>query len=402
MVREFIIFIYLFVFKILFNAFNWLPLKRKVTFISTFGQNSLSVYEEIKSQKIDCEIVFLCKPSCIQEFKNINGAKTIAFETYHIIDMIKSAYHIATSQYIFVDNYYGFLSAVKFKEGVECVQLWHAAGALKTFGLKDKNILHRSAAAKKRFSNVYQKFNRVVVGSEAMANIFIEAFDLPPDRILRTGVPRTDLFFDQDYKRRVTSDLYSENQALKSKKVILYAPTFRDHELDRFDLKLDLDKMYRELHDEYVLLLRFHPAVKDRAVNFQEKYPGFVYDYSGYPNVNDLLFVTDILISDYSSIPYEFALLNKPMIFFPYDLKEYRSQRGFWEDYEQSVPGPVVYTTDQLVSQIKDHQFDLNEVALFSKKWNVYSNGHSSKNLVKYLFEKESSMGLQKRERGTL
>ncbi|MFC7394481.1 CDP-glycerol glycerophosphotransferase family protein [Scopulibacillus cellulosilyticus] len=402
MVRELIISVYLYIFKILFNIFKWLPLKNKVSFIATFGQNSLFVYEEMQRQSVDYEVVFLCKPSCWQEFKDINHTKTIMFETNNVVDLIKSTYHIATSRYVFVDNYYGFLSVVKFKESVECIQLWHAAGALKTFGLKDKSVQHRSASAKKRFLNVYQKFNRVVVGSEVMANIFIEAFDLPSYKILRTGVPRTDLFFDQDYKKQIVSYLYSENQHLKNKKVILYAPTFRDHQLDHFDLKLDLDKMYEELNGEYVVLLRFHPAIKDQTVNFQEKYPKFFFDYSSYPNVNDLLFVTDVLISDYSSIPYEYALLSKPMIFFPYDLKEYQSQRGFWENYEQSVPGPVVYTTRELVNQIKNHQFDLDEIQSFSKKWNLYSNGHSSENLVKYLFTEEASVKLQSRKRGTL
>jgi CDP-glycerol glycerophosphotransferase (TagB/SpsB family) len=97
--------------------------------------------------------------------------------------------------------------------------------------------------------------------------------------------------------------------------VILYAPTYRDHQLDQFELKLDLEKMYQELSDEYVLLLRFHPAIKSSLEN-NELYSNFVYDYSSSRyDANELLLITDLLITDYSSIPYEFSLLNKPMIF---------------------------------------------------------------------------------------
>src|SRR5699024_2135915 len=126
---------------------------------------------------------------------------------------------------------------------------------------------------------------------------------------------------------------------IHQKNVILYAPTFRDDLLHSADIAVDIDQLYRELRDEYVLLLRLHPAVRGTFVN---QYPDFVLDVSGYPDIHSLLIVTDLLITDYSSIPFEFSILGKPMIFFAYDLEYYAATRGFWEDYESLVPGPIV------------------------------------------------------------
>src|SRR5699024_12558819 len=105
---------------------------------------------------------------------------------------------------------------------------------------------------------------------------------------------------------------------------LFYAPTYRDNELDIGELKLDIEKMYQAFKHDYVLLLRLHPAINGE---FQNKYPGFVINVSGNYNINHLLVITDILITDYSSIPFEFSLLNKPMVFFAYDLEDRKSTR---------------------------------------------------------------------------
>jgi len=389
MVRELIIELYLFLFKMLFLLFKPLEVKDKVTFVVTFGQNSIFVYEEMLRQKTPYEAVFLRKKSCSYDFSEYSNTRVINFETKNPLDLIKSIYHLATSKYVIIDNYYAFLSVVTFKQEVQCIQLWHAAGAIKTFGLRDQSIKVRSKRANERFLKVYKQFHKIVVGSDALANIFIEAFNLPAGSILTTGIPRTDLFYDKGKQTMIKSALQKENEALKSKKVILYAPTFRDHELVKFNIKLDLDLMYEELADEYSIIIKLHPAIKEKA-NLEDLYPGFVFDYSSYQDINELLIVADYLITDYSSIPYEFALLGKPMIFFPYDLDEYMLQRGLWDSYDNSVPGPIVYETNDIISLIRDNQFDLEKVREFSKKWNKYSNGRSSQQLVESIFNEKA------------
>jgi teichoic acid glycerol-phosphate primase len=398
MIREILISAYLIVFKVIFNFFKLFPIKNKVTFVVSFGDNAKYVLDELKKEKSTSDIVCLyTKPSAKALFEGYSDIELIPFESRDFFKTILSTYHIATSKNIIIDNYYGFLAVTEFKPGVECIQLWHAAGAIKKFGLEDQSITTRSQRAYKRFLNVYRNFDKVVVGSDAMAAVFMNAFGIPSEKILRTGIPRTDFFFDKYKQREVIQKLESENNDLKSKKTILYAPTYRDGELDASDIKLDLNRMQKELGEEYIVLLRLHPAIRT-TFSYNDKFPGFVYDYSGPAyDVNELLLVTDILISDYSSIPYEFALLKKPMIFFAYDLEEYTQSRGLWENYTSMVPGPMVKETSDIIKVIKKNQFNLDLVRDFSKKWNKYSNGKSSLNLVNFI-SSQPEENLQKRE----
>ncbi|HEU5139900.1 MAG TPA: CDP-glycerol glycerophosphotransferase family protein [Bacillales bacterium] len=355
-----------------------------MTFLVSFGQNSLYVYQEMLQREEPFKTVFLYKNTCQYDLNGLDQAKTAAFETLNIVDMVRAIYHLATSRYVILDNYFGFLAAVQFKEEAECIQLWHAAGAIKKFGLRDQSISNRTEKAQRRFTDVYKKFNKVIVGSEEMAGIFTEAFDLPSESILRTGIPRTDLFYDKKRQQETIDRLESRNPALRGKQVILYAPTFRDHQLDHFEMNLDLEAMHRALGENYVLLLRFHPSIKHRS-DYESRYPGFIYDYSSHADVNELLLIADCLITDYSSVVYEYALLNKPMIFFPNDLEDYEDRRGFLGEYESLVPGPVAFTTPDIIGRIQRNEFDYQQIEAFARKWNHYSNGASSRNLVEYL-----------------
>ncbi|MGE7882716.1 CDP-glycerol glycerophosphotransferase family protein [Bacillus sp. NPDC094077] len=386
MLREISVTIYLAVFKILFSIVNIAPLKNKVTFIMSYGENLICIYEEMKERNIDCEFVFLYKSTCKYELKNYPDLKVVAFETKNIVQMIQAIYHLATSRYVIVDNYFGSLSTIRFKKKVQCIQIWHAAGALKKFGLLAPAFKKRSKYAQKRFLRVYKNFHKIVVGSDALAEIYIQAFGMNEENILKTGIPRTDVFFNKGDQKHIINNFIYSIPNLSRKKVILYAPTFRDKELEDFGLHLNIDAMYEALRDEYILIIKLHPAIRNK-LEYREKYEDFLYDYSLYPNINDLFLVTDILITDYSSVPFEFCLLNKPMIFFTYDLKKYAKKRGLIGDFISNVPGPVVYSTAEIIEKIKNHSFDSRKLEQFNAQWSQYSNGNSSRNLVSYLFD---------------
>ncbi|MDP4087059.1 MAG: CDP-glycerol glycerophosphotransferase family protein [Bacillota bacterium] len=384
MVREIAISLYLLAFKCIFLFFKLFPLKDKVTFVISFGDNSKYVFEEMQRQPIKHDVVFLCTGKSIATFNDYEYVTRIPFETFNVFMWMKGIFHLATSRKIMVDNYFGFLAAIDFKEEVKCFQLWHASGAIKKFGLEDGTVKNRSVKARERFLRVYDKFDKVIVGSDTMATIFLKAFNLKSDRILKTGIPRTDFFFDEKKKQKILESLTLENPLLGKKKVLLYAPTYRDNELDQFQLQLDLKKMNQELGDQYILMLRLHPAIR-KSVDVSKMYPGFAFDYSSNQyQINDLLLAADYLITDYSSIPFEFSLLRKPMIFFTYDFEQYKRDRGI---LEESFPGPVANDTNTIIHLLKEDRFDLNVVDQYAKKWNKYSNGQSSRNLVHYMFE---------------
>ncbi|MCM3567391.1 CDP-glycerol glycerophosphotransferase family protein [Neobacillus mesonae] len=386
MARELAISLYLFVFKCVFSFFNRMPLKDKTTFVISFGDNSQYVFKEMQEKNIKTEIIFLCKGKSIIKFKDYQGVKKIPFETFSILNWFKSVYHLATSRYILVDNYYGFLASTRFRAGVECIQLWHASGAMKKFGLEDKSIKNRSKKANQRFLLVYNRFHKVVVGSDVMAETFKKSFNLEEENILRTGIPRTDFFFNEKEKQKVLDFLTVKHPGLAGKKIILYAPTYRDFQIDDFSLKLDIEKMHQELGDEYKLILRLHPAIQNLQ-DLMAVTSNFVYNFSSDKyEINDLLVIADILITDYSSIPFDYSLLHRPIIFFTYDLEEYKEMRGVIDGFEDNLPGPIVKDTDTIIELIKQGSFDLTKIDYYAEYWNKYSRGNSSSNLVNYLY----------------
>lgn len=378
---------YLFLFKLVFNLCKIVPLKNKVTFVVSFGDNSSYVYQELEKANGPLqEVIFLKTKGCKYHFQESEHTRFIDFETLNPVDMARSIFHLATSKYVIIDNYFGFLAATRFKKGAECIQLWHAAGAIKKFGLQDPSNILRSQRALDRFKKVYTNFHKVVVGSNHLAEIYYASFGLKESNILRTGIPRTDLFFDEKKKQEAVGVMKKELSGLNGRKIILYAPTYREKDLDKFTLHLNLEKMQAELSETHVVILRLHQAARG-TMDYGTLFPGFVYDLTSYPELNEILFVCDYLITDYSSIPFEFSLLEKPMIFYPYDIDAYQVERGFWEDYETFVPGPVASCTDEIIHIITSYSFDYNKIRTFRKNWNEYSKGDSSRSLVKYMHE---------------
>ncbi|ASN04117.1 CDP-glycerol glycerophosphotransferase family protein [Virgibacillus necropolis] len=385
MVRELAITMYLFVFRTLFNMFSLFPQKKKTVFVASFGDNILFTLKELEKQ-VDDQVIILKTSQCKVDFGQASISKELTFKLSHLFKWIQSIYHLATADKVFVDNYYGFLAVTDFKPNVQCIQLWHAAGAIKQFGLKDPSIKDRTPRAYERFLQVYQRFTHVVVGSEKMATIFRESFGLSNEAISRTGIPRSDFFYDTTKMREVGRELKASFPVINRKKVILYAPTYRDDQLNEAKIALDIQKLEDKFSDQYVLFLKLHPAIKRE---FYNAHSNFVYDVSDMADLNELLVITDILITDYSSIPFEFSLLERPMIFFAYDKEEYANTVGFWEDYETLVPGSVVGTTEEIIEIIDKENFDPTQVREFAKQWNQYSRGNSSKNLVKALYTEE-------------
>lgn len=382
MFREFSINVYLIFTRILFTLFSIVPLKNKTVFIASFGNN----IQHVKNQclkETDHDLVILVTKGTQVVFEPSERERVYFFEAAHFFQFIASFYHIATAKYIFVDNYFGFLAATPFKESVKVVQLWHAAGAVKRFGLKDPSTKHRSYHANIRFRKVYQRFTQVVVGSDKMVDIFKQTFHLKEHQFLKTGIPRTDFFYDEHAISLAYQKLHAVYPQLKDKTVLLYAPTFRDREINYYKPIIDIDLLKRQLGDNYILLLRLHPAIKHKIFN---EHSDFLIDVSDYAYLNELLVISDYLITDYSSIPVEYALLKRPMIFYSYDYDRYLIDRGFFEDYHESMPGPVVSSTKGIIEAIKRNNFDYQRIASFSNEWNKYSTGNASKLLIKALY----------------
>lgn len=385
MKSEILISIYLFFFKTVFFLFNLLPLKNKTVFLSSFGDNAYFIARELATSEKH-RMVFINQTRCKMDFSTIptNNKKIYTFESINIVDTLFSIYHLATSKYVFVDNYAGVLSAIQFRKEVKCIQLWHAAGAIKKFGWRDPETDARSSRAKARFQDVYDRFQYIPVGSRQMAEIFSEAFQVDMSHFLYTGVPQTDFYFDEELKKARLQSVAARFPSIEGKTVVLYAPTYRKDALKRMTVQFDIGQFLEKLDDEYVLLVRLHPSVHAAA-----KVPAHprVILASDYPHINDLLLVSDILVSDYSSIPVEFSMLGKKMIFFTYDIDRYDETQGIWNINDLFFPGPMATTSNEVIEHILNPEIDQAKIVSFSEHWNTYSNGRSSKQLITAIYD---------------
>lgn len=211
--------------------------------------------------------------------------------------------------------------------------------------------------------------------------------------MIESGYPRNDFLIYANNDKAIT-EIKKKCQLPMDKKIILYAPTWRDNQFYRkgkyrFDLELDLDLLKEELGDDYIVLLRLHYLV---AENLDlSDYAGFAYNFSDHEDIRELYLISDVLITDYSSVFFDYANLKRPMIFFVYDLDEYRDRlRGFYFDIEKNAPGPLVKTTEEIiqeVKQIENNGFQPSEnIELFYNKFCYLEDGEATKRVVKSVF----------------
>lgn len=294
---------------------------------------------------------------------------------------IIKAYHLATAQYVFLDNEFLPMAYLHFPKQTKVVQLWHGTGTIKKFG-QDVN----TGALKKLEYCANQRITHLIVNSEAVKKEYASAFRIPEERIYVLGLPRTDLLVRPSFLEEKRETFFREYESLRGKRCILYAPTFRDDEVDCPKIHLELSRLSGELAEEEVLMIRLHPHVADRVhtVLEQGKWDNII-DVSGYAGVTTLLAAADVLVTDYSSIVFEYCLRNKPMVFYAYDLEKFEEDgRSFYRNYKNFVPGPVAVSQDELMKCLGNNDVSKNEK--FVRENFQFLDGRSTSRLLELIF----------------
>jgi CDP-glycerol glycerophosphotransferase (TagB/SpsB family) len=299
-----------------------------------------------------------------------------------ISDMVKYVNLISTSQIILLDDFYPNIHNFKLKKETKLIQLWHATGAFKTFGF---SRIGKMVGISQRSLN-HRNYDHVIVSSDEIRRFYAEGFGISDEKVIATGIPRTDVFFDEQYKIETMEMIYKKHPILKDKKIILFAPTFRgDGKKDAFYPMnmFDIKNFFRLLdtNEDIVLVIKHHPFVKE-SINIPKKYRDNVLDLSENSEINDLLFITDLLITDYSSVIFEASILNIPMLFYSHDLEEYIMERDFYYDYRSFVPGKIAYTFENMIKAINNKDFDSYKIPNFKNKFFNYLDGKSSQRVV--------------------
>lgn len=339
------------VFKWAYRFYKLRPIKANRVVFASDSRTNISgnfefIYNEIKRRDTNFDCQFYLKPS-------IKAKKTWG----EIFSLAKA---FATSRYILVDDFYPMIYPLTIRQGAELIQVWHAVGAFKTFGYSRVGM----PGGPKLTSLNHKNYTKALVSSHNIADKYAEGFGIDESCIMPTGIPRTDVFFDKDKQAKIKARLEEELPYIKGKRVILFAPTFRGNGQQSafypFE-RLNFKKLYDAFHKDSVFLLKIHPFVQNKP-SIPYEYADFFYDVSDYREINDLLLVTDELITDYSSVCFEYALLRRPLIFFAPDLADYMSKRSFYFDYFDFIPGKFASDTPSLIEQLKDETVDYKRI----------------------------------------
>ncbi len=280
-------------------------------------------------------------------------------------------------------------------QGTIYVQTWHGTPLKRLAADMDEVHMPGTNTEKYKRNFLYEasKWDYLVSPNAYSTEIFKRAFGFEKTMI-ESGYPRNDFLINHNDQETIVQ-LKKNCDLPLDKKVILYAPTWRDNQFYakgkyKFDLQFDLEQMKKELGDEYVIALRLHYLVAENLdlTGFE----GFVFDLSHHEDIRELYLIADLLITDYSSVFFDYANLKRPMIFFVYDIEDYRDHlRGFYLDFEKEAPGPLVKTTEEIIEEVK--QIDQNgftpseKIEDFYRKFCYLEDGRASERVVKEVFK---------------
>lgn len=296
-------------------------------------------------------------------------------------------YYLATSEY-WVNNQ-NFPYYIHKPKHTTFLQTWHGTPLKKMMNDVD-SFSDKDAGYVPRMNKVNAQWDYLVSPSHYATERFESAF-LPKAKILEVGYPRNDVFFLSDNEKGEILRQLRNMWGINNKKVILYAPTFRDDDKTSagkqdFKLNLNIEAMYKALHEDYVVLFRQHAIVKTKLY-IPDYFKDFFIDVSKFSDVQQLYLLADMCVTDYSSVMFDYAITKKPLLFYTYDYEDYKENlRGFYIDFEAEAPGPLLYDTDQLIDAVQHiDQVEKNYESKYQQFYNKYGyieNGTSTKKVI--------------------
>ena len=305
------------------------------------------------------------------------------------------AYDLGDARYVFLSESCEALSCLPLRPETTVVQLWHGCGAFKKFGRSTADLKFGQDKKHADRHPQYANYTYVTVSSPEVVWAYEEAMGFEDKKgvVVPTGVSRTDVFFDEEYLAKASERVYEKVPQARGKRIILYAPTFRGGvavaETPNYR-QFNLRKLHEALGDDVIILIKHHPVIKEYYMpKIPEDLNGtFAVDVTRTLSIEDLMIASDVCITDYSSLIFEYSLLDKPLVFYAYDLKEFFDWRGFYYDFDELTPGPVCKTMDELTEVLsqQDCGFDPAKMSVFRERFMRSCDGHSTERIEKLVF----------------
>ncbi|KZX10826.1 CDP-glycerol glycerophosphotransferase family protein [Methanobrevibacter filiformis] len=283
------------------------------------------------------------------------------------------------------------------KDQCKYIQTWHGT-PLKKLGL-DMNIVNMGGKTdieeyKQEFEKNTKILDYLISQNDYSSSIFKRAFNFK-GKMLEIGYPRNDVLINDNNEENILN-IKNKLNIPKNKKIILYAPTWRDNKFHsegiyKFSTELDFDILKKELNQDYMIIVKYHYLVRENKDHYDSD---FVIIADEKTDIQELYLISDILITDYSSVMFDYSLLKKPMIFYTYDLEFYKNNlRDFYFNIYEEAPGPILETNEEIVNYIKSFNTEeyflkyQNKYSNFIKKYNSYDDGNVSKRIVENILQ---------------
>jgi CDP-glycerol glycerophosphotransferase len=288
-----------------------------------------------------------------------------------------------------------FPNHIRKRKQAMYLQTWHGT-PLKKLALDMNSYNMAGGETKETYQREFKKnsatWDYLISQNDFSSHIFRRAFAFDGE-ILEIGYPRNDILFKHNNTDAIQA-LKLKYQLPVEKKILLYAPTWRDNsfydkESYRMNAPLDYDYLYEMLSKEYIILIKYHYMVREK-LDFSE-YNGFYRVMDSSYDISELSLASDMLITDYSSVMFDYSILKRPMIFYVYDIKEYEEElRGFYFDFIKEAPGPFVMTTQELAEQILSYEGSSYQERYhdFSQKYHSFENGKAAEKVLQILEKK--------------
>lgn len=329
------------------TVFSLLPVRQRRVVLASprharLEGNLRHLYQTMRREHPELDYVLLLEPYSYNLFGKLG----------YLLRLVRGMYYLCTSGLFIVDNAYLPVHVAPHRRETTVVQVWHAAGALKRFGM---DTARPPRDPERRF--LHRHYDYVVASSEGTREAYARALRTPLERVLPLGAPRTDLFFDQSAMAHARERLLGLHPQLVGRRVILYAPTFRGRGgRKRVAAGLDAARLRQLLPADHAIVLKSHPNLG--AVPHDLAAYDAVIDPK--TEINDVLALTDVLITDYSSVIFEWALLRRPLVLLTGDLDAYEVDPGLYLDYRSEMIGVHVPDTDAAAAAILSDTFDVS------------------------------------------
>ncbi|GGG90060.1 CDP-glycerol glycerophosphotransferase family protein [Staphylococcus pragensis] len=349
------------IYMIMIAILNFIFKSKKVknnhiVVMMTFPQDVLPIIQQLHHKGYHLTVIANEKEQeRIKEFKSVSF---LPAGNKHIFKHIKA---LSSAKVIIIDTYYLMLGGYAKKNGQSIIQTWHASGALKNFGLTDHQVDLNNKKMVKQYQRVYQATDYYLVGGEEMVTCFNEAFGATDKQMLRFGLPRLMNYLNFNLK---TEQARLKEHYNITNKLAIYVPTYREDAKD--NRQLDKANFETQLPN-YTLINQLHPSISGHHSEI---------------STSELMIMADVIISDYSSLPIEASLLNKPVIFYVYDEEKYEKVRGLNQFYKQIPQHYKVFSEKELIFKIKNSEDILQP--LF-KDWHRYNTSKSLQQIIEFI-----------------